>query len=143
VPQTIDINKSKVFTPGKIGNLVLRNRTIRSGCFEGMCYQATPGEALIEHHRKVAAGGIGMTTVAYCAASRDGVAFGHEMWMREEIIPILKQLTEAVHKEGAAASIQIGHCGFFANRSATGKTPIDLSARHANCAYSATASAGR
>jgi 2,4-dienoyl-CoA reductase-like NADH-dependent reductase (Old Yellow Enzyme family) len=29
-----------------------------------------------------------------------------------------------VHKEGAAASIQIGHCGFFANRSATGKTPI-------------------
>ena len=110
-------SKSKVFTPGKIGNLELRNRTIRSGCFEGMCYHATPSDALIEHHRKVAAGGIGMTTVAYCAASQDGVAFGHEMWMREEIIPALKRLTDAVHKEGAAASIQIGHCGFFANRS--------------------------
>jgi len=65
-----------------------------------------------------------MTTVAYCAASHDGVAFGHEMWMREEIVADLKRLTDAVHKEGAAASIQIGHCGFFANRSVIGKTPI-------------------
>jgi 2,4-dienoyl-CoA reductase-like NADH-dependent reductase (Old Yellow Enzyme family) len=65
-----------------------------------------------------------MTTVSYCAASRDGVAFGHEMWMREEIVPILKRLTDAVHQEGAAASIQIGHCGFFANKSVIGKTPM-------------------
>jgi 2,4-dienoyl-CoA reductase-like NADH-dependent reductase (Old Yellow Enzyme family) len=119
-----DKSKSKVFTPGKIGNLELRNRTIRSGCFEGMCYNASPGEELIEHHRKIAAGGIGMTTVAYCAASRDGVAFSHEMWMREEIVPALKRLTDAVHEEGAAVSIQIGHCGFFANKTVIGKKPI-------------------
>ena len=129
-------SKSKVFTPGKIGNLELRNRTIRSGCFEGMCYNATPSDALIEHHRKVAAGGIGMTTVAYCAASRDGVAFGHEMWMHEEIIPALKRLTDDVHQEGAAASIQIGHCGFFANKSATGKTPIGPSRKFCLFRYS-------
>ena len=124
MPNPVEKSKSKVFNPGKIGNLTLRNRTIRSGCFEGMCCQATPSDALIEHHRKVAAGGIGMTTVAYCAVSRDGVAFGHEMWMREDIIPILKRLTDAVHEKGAAASIQLGHCGFFANKSAIGKTPI-------------------
>jgi 2,4-dienoyl-CoA reductase-like NADH-dependent reductase (Old Yellow Enzyme family) len=117
-------NNSKVFTTGKIGNLKLRNRTIRSGCFEGMSPNATPGDALIEHHRKIAAGGIGMTTVSYCAVSRDGVAFGHEMWMREEIVPTLKRLTDAVHREGAAASIQLGHCGFFANKSAIGQTAI-------------------
>ncbi len=117
-------NNSKVFTPGRIANSELRNRTIRSGCFEGMCPHATPGMALIEHHRKIAAGGIGMTTISYCAVSSDGVAFGHEMWMREEIISTLKRLTDAVHKEGAAAAIQLGHCGFFANRSATGSRPI-------------------
>jgi 2,4-dienoyl-CoA reductase-like NADH-dependent reductase (Old Yellow Enzyme family) len=117
-------NRAKVFTPGKIGKLVLRNRTIRAGCFEGMCYQGAPSDRLIEHHRRVAAGGIGMTTVAYCAPSRDGVAFGHEMWMRPEIIPQLQRLTDAVHREGAAASIQIGHCGFFANKSVIGQTPI-------------------
>jgi 2,4-dienoyl-CoA reductase-like NADH-dependent reductase (Old Yellow Enzyme family) len=129
-------NKHKVFTPGKIGNLELRNRTIRSGCFEGMCYHATPSASLIEHHRKVAAGGIGMTTVAYCAVSRDGVAFGHEMWMREDIIPVLRQLTDAVHKEGAAASIQMGHCGFFANKSVIGKTPIGPSRKFCFFRYS-------
>jgi 2,4-dienoyl-CoA reductase-like NADH-dependent reductase (Old Yellow Enzyme family) len=117
-------NRAKVFTPGKIGNLVVRNRTIRAGCFEGLSYRGAPSDALIEHHRRVAAGGIGMTTVAYCAVSRDGVAFEHELWMRPEIIPQLQRLTEAVHREGAAASIQIGHCGFFANKSVTGQTPI-------------------
>jgi 2,4-dienoyl-CoA reductase-like NADH-dependent reductase (Old Yellow Enzyme family) len=134
--QAAEINKSKVFTPGKIGNLELRNRTIRSGCFEGLSPNATPGDALIEHHRRVAAGGIGMTTVSYCAVSRDGVAFGHEMWLREEIIPILKRLTDAVHREGAAASIQIGHCGFFANKSVIGKTPIGPSRKFCLFRYS-------
>ena len=129
-------SKSKVFIPGKIGNVELRNRTIRSGCFEGMCANATPSEALIEHHRRVAAGGIGMTTVAYCAISNDGVASGHEMWMREEIIPILKRLTDAVHKEGAAVSIQLGHCGFFANKSVIGVTPIGPSRKFCLFRYS-------
>ncbi len=113
-----------IFSPGNIGSLTIRNRIIRSGCFEGMCPAATPGQALIEHHRRVAAGGIGMTTVSYCAVSRDGVAFGHEMWMRKDIVPVLKRLTGAVHNEGAAVSIQLGHCGFFANKSAIGTTPI-------------------
>jgi 2,4-dienoyl-CoA reductase-like NADH-dependent reductase (Old Yellow Enzyme family) len=46
------------------------------------------------------------------------------MWMREEIIPALKRLTDAVHNEGATVSIQLGHCGFFANKSAIGQTAI-------------------
>jgi 2,4-dienoyl-CoA reductase-like NADH-dependent reductase (Old Yellow Enzyme family) len=122
--QVIQTNSSKIFIPGRIGNLELRNRIIRSGCFEGMSPHATPSDELTKHHRNVAAGGTAMTTVSYCSVSDDGVAFGHEIWMRPEIIPQLKKLTDAVHKEGAAASIQLGHCGFFANKSAIGKTPI-------------------
>ncbi len=125
-----------IFTPGKIGLLQLRNRTIRSGCFEGLSPEARPGEDLIEHHRRVAAGGIGMTTVAYCAVSRDGVAFGHELWMREEIVPELRRLTDAVHREGAAVSLQMGHCGFFASKSATGTRPIGPSRKFCLFRYS-------
>ena len=44
---------------------------------------------LIKHHKDVAAGGVAMTTVAYCSVSYDGRAFGHELWMRKEIIPDL------------------------------------------------------
>ncbi len=129
-------NTLKVFIPGHIGNLILRNRIIRSGCFEGMCLDAAPGRALIEHHRRVAAGGVGMTTVSYCAVSQDGVAFSHEMWMREAIIPALHQLTDAVHQEGAAVSIQLGHCGFFANRSVIGSIPIGPSRKFCLFRYS-------
>jgi 2,4-dienoyl-CoA reductase-like NADH-dependent reductase (Old Yellow Enzyme family) len=119
--------QSKAFTPGKIGGLTLRNRIIRSGCFEGMCDEGEVTDKLIEHHRKLAAGGIGMTTVAYCAVSFDGRAFGEEMWMRDELIPHLKRLTDAVHKEGAAASVQLGHCGFFSSKKVIKKTPMGAS----------------
>ena len=117
------------FKPGKIAKLTLRNRVIRSGCFEGMCQDGLITDALIEHHRRVAQGGVGMTTVAYCSVSYDGRAFGHEMWMRPELMPDLMRLTAAVHAEGAAASIQIGHCGFFSNPREIGRKPLGASVK--------------
>ncbi|MCJ7623779.1 MAG: NADH:flavin oxidoreductase [Anaerolineaceae bacterium] len=117
----------KIFSPGRINGLELRNRVIRAGCFEGMCQDGQVTDQLIEHHRRVAQGGVGMTTVAYCSVSYDGRAFGHEMWMREEILPGLKRLTDEVHGEGAAASIQLGHCGFFSNPGEIGKRPLGAS----------------
>ena len=110
---------TKIFSKARIGDLELRNRIIRAGCFEGMCQNESPSEPLLEHHRAVAAGGVAMTTVAYCGVSRNGLAFGHEMWMREEILPMLERMTGAIHQEGAAASIQLGHCGFFADPGVT------------------------
>jgi len=119
----------KVFTPGMIGNLKLRNRIIRAGCFEGMCQEGSCSEKLIEHHRAVASGGAAMTTVAYCSVAQEGRAYGHELWMREEILPDLKRLTSAVHEEGAAVSIQLGHCGYFASEADTGYKPLGASGK--------------
>ncbi len=118
---------SKALMPGRIGSLELRNRIIRAGCFEGMSQGGRVTPALIEHHRRVAAGGAAMTTVAYCSVSADGRAFDHELWMREEIVPGLRDLTDAVHREGAAASIQLGHCGFFASPNVIGSRPLGAS----------------
>ena len=113
----------KIFHPGHIAGLELKNRVIRAGCFESMCQEGEVTDELIEHHRRVAEGGVAMTTVAYCSVSYDGRVFGHELWMRDEIAPDLKKMTDAIHKEGAAASIQLGHCGFFTSRSVIGKRP--------------------
>ena len=118
------VESRKAFTPGKIGDLQLRNRIIRAGCFEGMCQEGSCSDKLIEHHRAVAKGGAAMTTVAYCSVAQEGRAFGHEMWMRKEILPDLKRLTDAVHKEGAAVSVQLGHCGYFASKADTGYQPV-------------------
>lgn len=47
---------SKLFTPITIGPLTLRNRTIRSAAFEGMCPGNAPSPMLFDYHRSVAAG---------------------------------------------------------------------------------------
>ena len=117
----------KIFAAGKIGGLQLKNRLIRSGCFEGMCQNGQVTDNLIEHHRRLAEGDLAMTTVAYCSVSHDGRTFEHELWIREEIIPDLKRLTDAVHKEGAAVSIQLGHSGFFTSKDVIGKRPLGAS----------------
>lgn len=119
--------KKIIFSPFNIAGLQLKNRIIRAGCFEGMCQDGMVTDKLIEHHRQVAKGGVAMTTVAYCSVSEDGRAFGHELWMRNKILSDLKKLTDAVHQEGAKASIQLGHCGFFTSRSVIGKRPMGAS----------------
>ncbi|NOZ01417.1 MAG: NADH:flavin oxidoreductase [Deltaproteobacteria bacterium] len=106
---------SWLFEKASLGPLQLRNRILRSGCFEGMCPNGAPSEPLLRHHRDIAAGGAALTTVAYCAVSADGRSYSTEMWMRPEIVPDLKRLVDAVHQEGCAASIQIGHCGGFSD----------------------------
>ena len=118
---------SKLFTPVTFGPLTLRNRTIRSAAFESMCPGNAPSQMLLDYHRSVAAGGIGMTTVAYAAVTQSGLSFDRQLWMRPEIIPGLKELTDAVHAEGAAAAIQLGHCGNMSHKSICGVTPVGAS----------------
>jgi 2,4-dienoyl-CoA reductase-like NADH-dependent reductase (Old Yellow Enzyme family) len=118
-----------LFSPFKLGPVTLRNRTIRAAAFEGMCPNNLPSNQLTAYHKAVAAGGIGMTTVAYAATERSGLSFLHQLLLNEEALPGLRVLTEAVHKEGAACSIQIGHCGNMAKRSATGLRPLAPTSR--------------
>src|SRR5690348_13675227 len=113
---------SDVFSPAKLGPITLRNRIIKAATFEAATPDALVTDELIEFHRLPAAGGVGMTTVAYCAVSPGGRTEDGGLWMRPQAVPGLQRLTNAVHTEGAAISAQIGHSGpVFYSRS-TGKT---------------------
>lgn len=118
---------SLLFTPITLGPLTLRNRSIRSAAFESMCPGNVPSPQLLDYHRSVAAGGVGMTTVAYAAVTRSGLSFDRQLWMRPEVVPGLRELTDAVHAEGAAASIQLGHCGNMSHKSICGCLPVGAS----------------
>ncbi|MEE1095187.1 MAG: NADH:flavin oxidoreductase [Paludibacteraceae bacterium] len=102
---------SKLFTPYQLGPITLRNRIVRSAAFENMCRGNRPTQQLQDYHVSVARGGVGMTTVAYCAVDLSGVSFDGQLYVHDEIIPDLKKLTDAIHAQGAKASIQMGHCG--------------------------------
>ena len=119
--------ESKLFTPVTIGPLTLRNRTIRSAAFESMCPGNKPSQKLHDYHKSVADGGVGMTTIAYAAVCQSGLSFDSQLWMRPEIVPGLKEITDDIHRSGAAVSIQLGHCGNMSHKKTCGVIPVSAS----------------
>ena len=119
--------ESPIFTPVRIGPVTLRNRVIRSAAFENMAYGNKPSQDLKDYHVAVARGGVGMTTLAYASVSRSGLSFDGQLWMREEIVPALRDITDAIHAQGAKVSIQLGHCGNMTHRSTCGCMPVGAS----------------
>ncbi|MCV7252230.1 NADH:flavin oxidoreductase [Mycobacterium hackensackense] len=111
-PQNVSTD---VFGAARLGPVTLRNRIIKAATFEAATPDALVTDDLINYHRLPAAGGVGMTTVAYCAVSPGGRTDGWQLWMRPEAVPGLRRLTDAIHAEGAAISAQIGHAGPVAN----------------------------
>lgn len=101
------------FEPCSIGPLKLRNRFIKSATNEGMAPAGRISDSLIEFHRRIAAGGVGMTTLAYCAISEDARTFVDQPRLDSQTLNGLRRLTDAVHNEGAAACAQITHGGAF------------------------------
>src|SRR6476646_8503781 len=104
------------FAPAALGPITLRNRVIKAATFEGRTPKLVVTPELIEFHRQFAAGGVGMSTVAYCAVTRAGSTDGHQIVLDDPgVRPGLRALTDAVHAEGAAVAAQIGHAGPVAN----------------------------
>lgn len=100
-----------VFSAGTIGPLRLRNRTIKAATYEGLSHRGRVTQDLIDFHVDYARGGVGMTTVAYCAVAKDGRTDRHQVTWADEAMSGLRALTDAVHEHGAAVSAQIGHGG--------------------------------
>lgn len=109
-----------VFQPLRIGDLTLRNRVIKTATYEGMVVGGVPSELLKRHHVELAQGGVGMTTVAYCAVSPEGRTFEDQLVLRAAARAPLRALTDAVHREGAAVMLQLGHCGGFSKNAELG-----------------------
>jgi 2,4-dienoyl-CoA reductase-like NADH-dependent reductase (Old Yellow Enzyme family) len=101
------------FSPITIGSLTLRNRFIRAGANEMMTKDCLPTKALLELHRALAKGGVGMTTLAYVAITPDGRTFVDQGVINEASLPHYRAVADAVHAEGAKISAQITHAGSF------------------------------
>ncbi|MGW0176780.1 NADH:flavin oxidoreductase [Rhodococcus sp. NPDC003322] len=104
----------------KLGPITLKNRIIKAATFEGAAPDGVVTDRLIEFHREMAAGGVAMTTVAYCAVSPGGRIHKDCLILDEATLPGLQRLTEAVHAEGAKVSAQIGHAGLVASPQSNG-----------------------
>lgn len=115
---------SPVLTPFRLGPLELRNRVVKCATYETRAKDGLVTDALIDWHREFAAGGVGMTTLAYCSVAPEGRTFKDQIVMRPEAKAGLARFADAIHAEGAAAAIQLGHAGWFADPKATGTKPV-------------------
>ena len=115
------------FEPATLGPLRLRNRLFKAATFEGRMPRGRVTPELVEFHREVAAGGVGLTTLAYCAVSANGRVSRDCLVFTDDLTEDLRQLTDAAHDEGAAVAAQLGHAGLVAQ---------DQSRRHPSVAPS-------
>src|SRR3954471_10163469 len=120
---------SVAFTQGRLGPLTLRNRFVKAATFEGATPRGAVTDRLIAFHRAVAEGGVGMTTVAYCAVSPGGRVHRHCLVLDADTARDLRRLTDAVHAEGAAAAAQLGHAGLVADARSNGQRSLAPSRR--------------
>ena len=105
---------NKALSPAKLGKtLELRNRLIKAGTYEGKNKDGKPTKLLRDFHVELGEGGIGMTTIAYCATEADGRVNDQMLWMHEGIRAELGRIIDDVHLTGAKVSGQMAHCGNF------------------------------
>ena len=93
-----------VFEPAVLGPLTLRNRIVKAATFEGRSKGGVVTDELVEFHRRMAAGGVAMTTVAYLAVAPDGRTDDGCVVLGPSSVPGLRRLTDAVHEQGALAT---------------------------------------
>lgn len=115
----------RCFQPAKLNGLELKNRFIKAGTYEGMTPNGKVTPELQEFHRRFASGGIGMTTIGYCAIENDGRLNENMLYVHEDVRQPLSEMIEDLHQRGTKVAGQMGYGGGFSkNRALTRKRPL-------------------
>jgi len=122
----------KLFEPGLIGTLKLKNRIIMPPISTNLAGKdGTVTDELIFHYAARARGGVGLITVENVCAdyplARHGAA--QPRIDDDTFIPDLRRLADAVHEAGALIAVELTHPGMNAELCFTaGQTPVAPSA---------------
>ncbi len=125
----MNVKYAKIFSPIKIGNMIVKNRIETSPAAprlaspEGL---VTP--ELIEWTRALAKGGAGIVTVGISMVTPP---FGHMNGFcvnigDDNVVPGLAVLADTVHRYGAKASIELAGFAMGHDMPEEGKSPIDM-----------------
>lgn len=99
--------------PYELKHLTLRNRLMLTAHEPAYPEDGLPKARYRAYHVERARGGVALTMTAGSAAvSRDSPpVFNNILAYRDEVVPWVRELTDAVHAEGAAVMIQLTHLG--------------------------------
>ncbi|MEW6666166.1 MAG: DUF561 domain-containing protein [Thermodesulfobacteriota bacterium] len=104
----------RLFEPGVIGNVMLKNRVIKAPQHTGLANpDGSVTERMLRYYKDVALGGVGMVIVEYAWIDNDASrASPCQLGIsRMDHIPGLSLLAQTIQANGAKAAIQISHAG--------------------------------
>lgn len=106
---------SLVFEPEEIGEMVIKNRLVRSATYEGMASEdgSVTGE-LVELYKTLAEGGVGLIITGYAYVQPSGKPMPRQTGIyKDYLIPGWRKIAETVHEhgDGCKVAIQLVHCG--------------------------------
>ncbi len=116
---------SRLFESSEINGMKLANRFVRSATWEGMAGAdgaVTP--KLIDTMTALARGGVGLIISGHTYIRQDGQASPWQLGVyKDELIPGLREMTDAVHAAGGKIVHATGPCRSFCAREINGSDP--------------------
>lgn len=108
-------NALKTFQAGKIGNVTIKNRLVRSATFEQMATEeGKVTDQLVDLYRTLGRGGVGLIITGHTAVHREGYSNPTQMRITDDsYIDGLKKISGAVHglNNWCKIFLQLTHAG--------------------------------
>ena len=119
-----------LLSPGKIGKVELRNRTVMAAMGMSQSDNGFVNKAVLNHYAARANGGVGAIVVEVtCVDTPLGLNTNGMLVIDDDkYIPGMTELADVIHKGGAKAFLQISHTGRGARRKIIGAQPVGPSA---------------
>jgi 2,4-dienoyl-CoA reductase-like NADH-dependent reductase (Old Yellow Enzyme family)/thioredoxin reductase len=101
-----------LFSPLRVGPVELQNRIVSTAHQTTLVHEHLPTEDFVAYHEARARGGTGLIVLEATAVHPSGLLTPHTLaGYREEIVPGLSQVREAVHGHGTRLFVQLFHGG--------------------------------
>ena len=107
------MSNDPLLQPFQLKNLTLRNRIMTTSHEPAYPEEGMPKERYTAYHVERAKAGVALTMTAGSAAvSKDSPpAFNNVLAYKDEVVPWIRNLTDACHEHGTAVMIQLTHLG--------------------------------
>lgn len=120
----------RLFEESTIKDLTLKNRLVRSATWEGLATdKGGCSQRLIDLMVRLARGGIGLMITGHTYIAPEGQAGPWQLGIhRDDLVPGLAELAQAVHQAGGKTILQLAHAGCRAHAGLTGLETLGPSA---------------
>src|SRR6187200_343282 len=97
-----------LLAPLQIGPVELANRIVSTAHQTTLVHEHLPTEDFVAYHEARARGGVGLIVLEATAVHESGLLTGHTLaGYREQIVPGLARVAEAVHGHGTRLFVQL------------------------------------